>query len=86
MGRVEARLREQLTDTFEAAAYPVTDPFDLVPVLPDGPGTQFEAGDVTVSAMDLATHGEYQDFPYESAEALVDDVVEGLKAEGVIEE
>jgi hypothetical protein len=28
--------------------------------------------------------GGHQEFPYESPEALVDDVIEGLKAEGMI--
>ncbi|WP_349815104.1 MTH865 family protein, partial [Escherichia coli] len=27
---------------------------DLVPALPDGPSTKFEAGDVTMTAMELA--------------------------------
>jgi hypothetical protein len=28
--------------------------------------------------------GSHQDFPYDDAESLVDDVIEGLKAEGMI--
>jgi hypothetical protein len=35
--------------------------------------------------MELASKlGGYQDFPYDDVESLVDDVIEGLKAEGVI--
>ncbi len=58
---------------------------DLVPTLPDGPRTTFTAGDRTLSAIELASKlGGYQDFPYDDVESLVDDVIEGLKAEGVI--
>jgi hypothetical protein len=58
---------------------------DLVPALPNGPGTKFEAGDVSFTAMEMAAKlGGHQEFPYESAQDLVDDVIEGLKAEGMI--
>lgn len=87
MRDVEVELREQLTDTFNQATYPVNDPFELVPVLPDGPATEFQAGDVVIPAIELGTkYGDYQDFPYQSVEPLVDDIISGLKAEGVIEE
>jgi len=85
MTDVEAELRRQFTDAFEDAEFPVTSQMDLVPTLPDGPRTTFTAGDRTLSAMELAgTLGGHQDFPYESVESLVDDVIQGLKAEGVI--
>jgi hypothetical protein len=81
----EAELRAQFRAAFEGADFPVTDPMDLVPALPNGPGTTFEAGDVSLSAMELAsTTGDYQEFPYESVDDLVDDVIGALKAEGVL--
>ena len=84
MADVESELREQFTEAFEGADYPVNNQMDLVPALPDGPGTKFEAGDVSLSAMELATKlGGHQEFPYESVEELVDDIIEGLKAEDV---
>jgi hypothetical protein len=81
----EADLRAQFRAAFEGADFPVTDQMDLVPALPNGPGTRFEAGDVSVSAMELAaTLDGHQDFPYDSVEALVDDVIAALKAEGML--
>jgi len=77
-------MRRQLTEVFGAASYPVTDPFELIPVLPDGAATTFEAGDVTIGAMELGMeYADYQEYPYESVEALVDDLMAGLRAEDV---
>lgn len=85
MTSVEDELRQQFTDAFEGADYPVNNQMDLVPALPNGPASRFEAGDVSVTAMELATKlGSYQDFPYDGVEPLVDDVMEGLRAEGII--
>ncbi len=85
MTDVEAELREQFTEAFEGADFPVSNQMDLVPALPNGPGTKFEAGDVSFTAMEMAAKlGSHQEFPYESVEALVDNVIEGLKAEGMI--
>ena len=85
MTDVEAELRRQFTDAFSDAEFPVTSQMDLVPTLPDGPRTTFSAGDRTLSAMELASKlGGHQDFPYHDVESLVDDVIAGLKTEGVI--
>lgn len=82
---VETELRTQFMEAFEGAEYPVGDQMELVPALPQGPGTQFEAGDVSISAMELAmTIGDHQAFPYDSPEALVDDIIEGMQAEGLL--
>jgi hypothetical protein len=85
MADVEAELREQLTEAFEGADYPVNNQMDLVPALPNGPGTKFEAGDVSFTAMELAAKlGSHQEFPYENVDSLVDDVIAGLKDEGMV--
>jgi hypothetical protein len=82
---VEADLRDQFRTAFEGADFPVTDPMDLVPALPDGPGTRFEAGDVSLSAMELAsTVGDHQEFPYDTVDDLVDDLMAALDAEDVL--
>jgi hypothetical protein len=83
MADVEAELRQQLTEAFEDADYPVSNQMDLVPVLPDGPGTRFEAGDFSMTAMELGSKlAGTQEFPYESVEELVDDVIAGLRENG----
>ncbi len=85
MTSVEDELRQQFVDAFEDADYPVNNQMDLVPALPNGPATRFEAGDVSLTAMELATKlGGHQDFPYEDVDSLVDDVMDGLRAQGII--
>ncbi|QHS17283.1 MTH865 family protein [Halopenitus persicus] len=85
MTDVESELRAQFTEAFEGAEFPVENQMDLVPALPDGPGTTFEAGDVRFTAMELATKlGGEQEFPYESVEEFVDDIIAGLKKKDMI--
>ena len=82
---VEADLRAQLIEAFKGADYPVTSQMDLVPALPNGPGTRFEAGDQSFTAMEMAAKlGSHQEFPYEDVESLVDDIMTGLRKEGMI--
>jgi hypothetical protein len=81
----EAELRSQFRDAFEGADYPVSNPMDLVPALPDGPGTRFEAGDVSFTAMELSTKlSDVQDFPYDDVDTLVDDLLEGLRQKDML--
>ena len=82
MTDTEAELREQFTEVFGTADYPIDGPFDLIPTLPDGPMTTFEAGDVSVSATGLRKYGSYMDFPYQSVDPLVEDIITGLQEEG----
>lgn len=85
MTDVEDELREQFTRAFEGADYPVENQMDLVPALPDGPSTRFEAGGFSMTALELGMKlGDAQDFPYRSVEALVDDLIDGLYAEALI--
>lgn len=79
-------LREELKAVFNAADYPVEDPMELTSVLPDGPSTTFEAGDVSIGVMDFgAKYADYQDYPYESSEALIDDLMAGFREEGLFD-
>ncbi|WP_255171607.1 MTH865 family protein [Natrononativus amylolyticus] len=75
----EAELREQMTEAFEGADYPISSPMDLVPALPNGPGTKFESEEFSMTAMELNTKLDGGDFPYENVDAFVDDVIEQLK-------
>jgi len=74
----ESDLREQFTEAFEDAAYPISSPMDLAPELPDGPGTTFESGEFSMTAMELNTKLSGGDFPYDSVEAFVDDIMDEL--------
>ena len=83
MSDTESELREQLTEAFSGADYPVKNQMGLVPALPNGPATSFEAGGKTFSAMELATKlSGHAEFPYDNVDSLVDDIIAGLKAEG----
>ena len=85
MTAVEEELRRQFVAAFEGADYPVETQMDLLPALPDGPGTRFEAGEISLTAMQLAMHlNGHQDFPYDTVEALVEDIMTGLRAEGIL--
>lgn len=77
-------LRQQFIDAFEGADYPVSSPMDLVPALPNGPGTKFESGDFSMTAMELNTKTSGGDFPYDDPESFVDDIIEDLKEQGEI--
>lgn len=82
----EEAMQDELLAVFGEASYPLTEPFELIPVLPDGPATTFDAGNVSIGAMELGMdYAEYQEYPYEDAEALVDDLMTGLRDEGVLD-
>ena len=83
MSDTEAELRDELTEAFSGADYPVKNQMGLVPALPNGPATKFEAGGQTWTAMELASKlSNHASFPYENVDNLVDDVIAGLKEEG----
>jgi hypothetical protein len=77
-------LRDQMTDAFDDADYPINSPMDLVPALPNGPGTKFESGDFSMTAMELNTKLPGGEFPYDSAEGFVDDIMEQLEDQDLI--
>lgn len=77
-------LREQFIEAFEGADYPISSPMDLVPALPQGPSTTFESGDFSMTAMELNTKISGGDWPYESADAFVDDVIDQLEDQDLI--
>jgi hypothetical protein len=80
----EDDLREQMIEAFEGADYPISSPMDLVPALPNGPSTKFESGDFSMTAMELNTKLSGGEFPYDTPEEFVDDVLEELKSQDVI--
>ena len=80
-----AELREQLTEAFANANYPVKNQMELVPALPNGPGTKFEAEGVSFTAMELAAKlGPHAEFPYDDVDSLVEDVMAALRDEGMV--
>lgn len=85
MTDVESGLRAQFIEAFEGADFPVENQMDLVPALPEGPSTSFEAEGHSFTAMELAAKlGDHQEFPYDTPEELADDIIEGLKDQNLI--
>ena len=80
----EADLREQMIAAFEGADYPISSPMDLVPALPDGPGTRFESGEFSMTAMELNMKLGSGDFPYNSVEGFVDDLLAQLNEQDLL--
>jgi hypothetical protein len=78
-------LEKQLKSIFGRAHYPVKNVMDLLPVLPQGPMTRFQVGTKTITAMDLSQKlaGRAR-FPYQNADALVQDILAGLQDAGMI--
>lgn len=86
MAGPETEIRTQLVEVFGRADFPVADPMELIPVLPDGTATTFEAGEICIGAMDLGMgYAEYQDYPYDDVEQLADDLLTGLRDDGIFE-
>jgi hypothetical protein len=79
----KTELREQFLDAFEDADYPIASPMDLVPALPQGPSTSFESGEFSMTAMELNTKLD-GDFPYETVEEFVDEVMGLLESEDLL--
>jgi hypothetical protein len=77
-------LRQQMIDAFEGADYPISSPMDLVPALPSGPGTRFEVGEFSMTAMELNTKLPGGDFPYDSPEDFVEHIMDELDNEDYI--
>ncbi len=75
----KGELRQQMLDAFTGPEYPIHSPMDLVPALPHGPTTTFESGEFSMTAMELNTKLGGGDFPYESPEAFVDDILAQLE-------
>ena len=82
-----SEIREQVKDAYGGADYPVSNPMDLLPVLPNGPATRFESGDFSMTVMQM-NGVEVEDdnvdndpnFPYESVEEITHEQMEWIEA------
>ena len=78
-------LEKQLIEVFGKAKYPVKSVFDLLPILPQGPMTKFNAGGKTWTAMELSQKlaGRAR-FPYNDVNTFVSDILAGLSEKGEV--
>jgi len=79
-------LHSQFIEAFRGADYPLTDPYGLLPALPQGPGTKFESNGVRFTVLELQNLGQDElnidtapEFPYDDPEALADDICQSLR-------
>ena len=76
-------LEKQLREVFGKATFPINSVMDLLPVLPQGPATQFKAGDKTWTAMELSQKlAPRAKFPYNDLDSFVKDILDGLQEAG----
>ncbi|APX96406.1 MTH865 family protein [Natronorubrum daqingense] len=78
-------IRSQLVEAFDGADYPVSNPMEFLPALPNGPATTFESGDFSMSIMELqnaSDGGDSDRYPYHGPEEVADDIVDGLQDAG----
>ncbi|WP_049943095.1 MTH865 family protein [Haloarcula amylolytica] len=80
----KSHVRSQLITAVENTEYPITGPFDLIPALPNGAETRIESGEFEITAMELTTELPEVDFPYDTPEAFVDDVMVEMENEGLL--
>lgn len=81
----EARVRDRLHVVLADVAFPVADPLEVAAAVDVPHSQRIDVGDRRFTAMELAVRLEpYQDFPYDSADALVADVIDGLREEGFL--
>jgi len=77
-------LEKQMKEVFGKANYPVKSTMDLLPVLPQGPMTTFEAEGKSFTAMDLSTKLGGGNFPYDNVDDLVGDVLNAMEEKGLL--
>lgn len=84
---VKEEMREALADEFGNAEFPANNQMELAAALSSGPSTKFSAGDIEVTAMELAAKGgSKMDFPYEELDDFLDDAIEAMDDEGYFDE
>ena len=77
-------LRAQMVDAFGGAEFPVANPMELVPALPDGSDTLFEADDFSMTVVELTSELDTDNYPYGDVESFVDDVFAHLESSGAV--
>lgn len=81
----ERVVRDQLAAILVDVAFPVEDQLAVAAAVDAPHSTRLQVGDRRMTAMELAVRLEpYQDFPYESLDGLVEDVVAGLREEELL--
>jgi hypothetical protein len=83
--RSERTVPDRLHAVVADVEFPVHDPLEVAAAVDAPHSTRIVVADRRFTAMELAVELEpYQDFPYRTVDALVDDVVRGLREENLL--
>ena len=70
------QIHGQITGALEGAKFPIRTPKDLIAAFPNGAETTCQAGDVKMSAGEAGKLLKTSDFPFRSAKAVADIIVD----------
>ena len=73
---VKKQLHEQITGALKGAEFPIRTPDDLVSAFPNGVNTTCQVGDLTMTVGEAALLFKDSDFPFKSAKAVADLIVD----------
>jgi len=73
---VKAELKRQIREALKGADFPLESPEELLSAFPQGADTTCEAGDVKLRAGDAGGVLQPADFPFRSADAVADTIVD----------
>lgn len=73
---VRKQVHEQIVGALKGAKFPIRTPNDLITAFPEGENTTCRVGDLKVTAGEAAMLLQPSDFPFSSAKAVADLIVE----------
>lgn len=79
-------VKNALEEKLESAEFPVSSILELSSELPNGPATKFVTEDTTITAMELASYRDELDFPYDSADELVNHAMKIIEDDDYFDE
>ena len=73
---VKDQIHAQISGALKGAKFPVKTPKDLIAAFPDGANTTCQVGDLKMTAGEAGKLLKASDFPFKSAKAVADIIVE----------
>ena len=73
---VKEQIHAQLTGALKGAMFPIATPKDLITAFPNGAATTCQVGDLKMTAGEAGKLLKATDFPFKSAKAVADIIVE----------
>ena len=73
---VKEQIHDQISGALAGAKFPIDTPGDLIAAFPDGANTTCQVGDVKMTAGEAGKLLKATDFPFKSAKAVADVIVD----------